>query len=158
MCRNAYEAYLGQLRGKFQLLRDEMVQHRLAWNRLRQEETACGFLNQDGQDAVVGGESKVSCPEWLYVFLAMGRRMLTPGAFQAVLKDKRVELEQLMLHNRGMGYRLKAERQALLANVRPVDAAIWHRDVTVLLDEEMDIRERAYMGRLVEAIPPRGRI
>ena len=158
MCKNAYEAYLGQLRGKFQLLKDEMVQHRVAWNQIRQEELAASFLNTTGSDGGPEGSKVSNGPEWLHHYLKVARRMLKPGVFQAVLKDKRLELEQIMLHNKGLGYRLKAERQALLANVQPVDAARWHERVSRLLDEEMDIREVLNMGHLVEPILPRGSV
>jgi hypothetical protein len=49
MCKTLYEEKLGEMRGASQQLRTLMGEHRVEWDKLRQLETASGFLNSDGQ-------------------------------------------------------------------------------------------------------------
>lgn len=80
-------------------------------------------------------------------------RYLTPLR-QAMLKERRNELEDVMRHKHGMIQCLKGERRALLIKIRPVDTVAWHREVCMMLEEEMDILERRKIGRLAEPLQP----
>ena len=158
MCRNVFEKYLGQLRGKISLLNTDIASHRQMWNQLRAEETASGFLGESSSSdthASGGVHSKVSCCR-LYFLVNIAKRRLNPMVFQALLKERRNELEDVMRHKHGMIQRLKGERRALLIKIRPVDTAAWHREVCMLLEEEMDILERRKIGRLAEPLLPPG--
>jgi hypothetical protein len=146
MCRAAYEEKLGELRGASQQLRTLMGEHRVQWDQLRREEQASGFLK---------GEGGVDCQVRRAWWLETARRLLTPGAFQALATKRRKELEQAWSHHMGLAQRVKGERYALLRDIRPVDAAAWHRELGELLDEEADVMERLRVGRLVEPIAPR---
>jgi hypothetical protein len=132
MCRAAYEEKLGELRGASQQLRTLMGEHRVQWDQLRREEQASGFLNTDAQP----GHCQVRRAVWLET-------------------KRRKELEQAWSHHMGLAQRVKGERYALLRDIRPVDAAAWHRELGELLDEEADVMERLRVGRLVEPIAPR---
>jgi hypothetical protein len=159
MCRNAFEKYLGQLRGKISLFNGDITAHRQMWNQLRAEEIASGFLSggdSSSGDAVAshGPNTKVSCHSYFLVRIAKWR--LRPVVYQALLKERRNELEDVIRHKHGMIQRLKGERRALLIKIRPVDTVAWHREVCALLEEEMDLLERRKIGRLADPVLPPG--